>query len=127
MVIFNDAVPVTSSGIVTLDYVKANSKLVASDEIIQNLIDAASNWLLNEKRWVVYKLSAPYPVSIQMAITKICQGMYNLTNANNVIKSESLGDYSYTQGDVRNLIDPEITMLLSPWVKRSIPTVGIGE
>ena len=124
MTIYNDAVPVTSTEIVTLAYVKANSKIVASDAIIQALIDAATSWILGEKRWVIYKLAGPYPVSIQMAISKICQAMYNLTNANNTIKSESLGDYSYSQGDVRNLIDPEITLLLSPWIKRSAPVTG---
>ena len=127
MVIFNDGVPVVSTGvIVSLDYVKANSIIVASDIVIQSLIDAATDWLLHEKRYYVYLLTGPYPVSLQMAITKMCQNMFNLTNRDNTLASESLGDYSYSLGQIRQMIDMEISTLLSPWVKRSIPQCGIG-
>ena len=117
---------VDSESLITPAFAKAMIPGLAavSDDVVQQMIYAASEWLLHHPYVDPAKVLA-YPAIASLVCSKLVQASYNHNLLNGALNGESLGDYSYSvaQGLWAQLFaGPEIAQLLLPMLYSTAPS-----
>jgi hypothetical protein len=127
MVIYDDAVPVVGTVIVTLAEARLyNPRLVnVADASAQLSIDAATCYLLGHPGLTISDITGPYPACVKQITSSLASFIWSTANLNGAMLSESLGDYSYTSGlGIALSANPVVQLtlaMLSNYIRRSAP------
>lgn len=127
MPIFNDGQPVSSGIIVTLAEARVyNPALVnVDDDVAQASIDAATCYLMGHPGLTISDLLPPYPACVKQVTSNLANFIYSTGTINGAMHSESLGDYSYTNGlGVALTANPVVQLMLTmltPYLRRTAP------